>query len=75
MLCVLITTLGCERAQRNRIVIIDDDRGARVDDMPYQGKVFIGDSGDRFSTDSFALNTATIDGEILTLNYRRQFKH
>ncbi len=43
-----------------------DDVGPDME--PSIGKVFIGNAGDRFGTDAFALNTATIDGDILKVN-------
>ena len=36
--------------------------------MTYMGNVFIGDAGNRFGADAFALNTATIEGDILKVN-------
>lgn len=36
--------------------------------LPNVGNVFIGDASDRFGTDEFALNSATVDGDTLKVN-------
>ncbi len=76
-LFVLLTlglTIGCQQMQNQMkgdpnntsvSVSIDD-----VDptDLIYTGEVFIGDAGNRFGTDEFALNSATITDDMLTVS-------
>lgn len=46
-------------------VSVDD---VNPDEIIYTGEVFIGDAGDRFGTDKFALNSATITDDTLTVS-------
>ena len=71
---LVIFIIGCQQIQ-NQMKADPDDTPVSVsvdDDIPdlepFVGKVFIGNAGDRFGTDAFALNTATIDGDILKVS-------
>ena len=73
-LLLALFTIGCQQIQ-NQMKVDPDETPASVsvDDVrpdmePSVGKVFIGNAGDRFGTDVFALNTATIDGDGLKVN-------
>ena len=69
----LLFTVGCQQLQ-NQVNTEPDgltsvsDGDVKHDDTTYVGRVFIGDAGDRFGADEFALNTATIEGDILKVN-------
>ena len=71
---LILFTIGCQQIQNQMkgdpdgttvSVSVDD-----VDptDTTYTGEVFIGDAGDRFGTDEFALNSATITDDTLTVS-------
>ncbi len=67
-------TIGCQQVQ-NQIKGEPDDTtvSVSVDDVPhdiepYVGKVFIGDADGRFGTDDYALNSATITNDTLTVS-------
>ena len=72
---LILSTTGCQQVQ-NQMKADPDDTTVSVsvdDDIPdiepSVGKVFIGNAGDRFGTDEFALNTASIiNGDTLTIN-------
>ncbi len=70
---IVIFIVSCQQLQNEIKVEPDDTVSVSVDDVgpdiePSVGKVFIGDAGDRFGTDVFALNTTTIDGDILKVS-------
>lgn len=71
---LILLTMGCQRLQ-NQMKAEPDDTPVSVsvddvnpDEIIYTGEVFIGDAGDRFGTDEFALNSATITDDILTVS-------
>ena len=69
-----LLALGCQRNQDQKIMQPDDTLisvsrdDARQDDIIYQGAVFIGDAGNRFGTDEYALNSATITDDTLNIS-------
>ena len=69
-----LLALGCQRNQDRKIMQPDDTLisvsrdDARQDDIIYQGAVFIGDAGNRFGTDEYALNSATITDDTLNIS-------
>ena len=71
---LVLFTIGCQHIQNQMKSDPDDTTvSVSVDDVgpdmePSVGPVFIGNAGDRFGTDAFALNTATIDGDILKVS-------
>ena len=72
-LLLVLFTIGCQQLQNQMRGDPDDTVSVSVDDDipdigPFVGKVFIGNADDRFGTDAFALNTATIDGDILKVS-------
>ena len=71
--CVLISAIGCQQLDNQIKVGPDDSVSVSVDDINsdeivYTGAVFIGDAGDRFGTDKYALNFATITDDILNIS-------
>ncbi|MCY4401534.1 MAG: hypothetical protein OXD54_03080 [Candidatus Poribacteria bacterium] len=69
----LLFILGCQQFNNQLNNEPDGLTSVSVDDTiqdvsPYEGDVFIGDAGDRFGTDEFALNSASIDGDTLNVN-------
>ena len=73
-LCVFILfVIGCQHIQNDMnpepdgLISIAVDKGTQ-DNMTYSSNVFIGDAGNKFGTDAFALDTATIEGDILKVN-------
>ena len=74
ILCVFIPiSIGCQ--QFNNQLQTEPDGLTSIsngdvihDDTPLLGSVFIGDADGRFGTDKFALNSATVDGDVLKVN-------
>ncbi|MYF98672.1 hypothetical protein F4212_05990 [Candidatus Poribacteria bacterium] len=74
ILCVsVLSILGCQQfnSQLNTepdglTSVSHDNTNGEV--PPNVGNVFIGDAGDRFGTDEFALNSASVDGDTLKVN-------
>ena len=78
-LSVFVFTIGCQQLN-DQMKTEPDDTGLisisvsiSVDDIDpveriYIGNVFIGDAGDRFGTDEYALNSATITDDILNIS-------
>lgn len=71
---LLLVTIGCQQLQ-NQMQTDPDDTPVSVSvddvdpaDITYKGEVFIGDAGDKFGTDEFALNSATITDDTLTVS-------
>jgi len=69
----LLFILGCQQFNNQLNNEPDGLTSVSVDDTiqdvpPYEGDVFIGEAGDRFGTDEFALNSASIDGDTLKVN-------
>lgn len=72
-LSVFIFAIGCQQLNDHMKVGHDDTLSVSVDDLnPYEifytGTVFIGDAGDRFGTDEYALNSATLTDDILNIS-------
>ena len=72
-LSVLVFTIGCQHLD-DQIKTDPDDTvsipvdGVNPDEIVYTGPVFIGDPGDRFGTDAYALNSATITDDLLNIS-------
>ena len=71
---LILLTMGCQQLQ-NQMKTDPDDTTASisVDDVDpteivYTGEVFIGDAGDRFGTGEFAVNSATITDDTLSVS-------
>ena len=71
---LILLTIGCQGLQ-NQMKAEPDDTPVSVSvddvdptDITYTGEVFIGDAGDRFGTDEFVVNSATITDDTLTVN-------
>ena len=65
--------IGCQ--QLNKQMKAEPDDGLSVvvdgidpDEILYTGTVFIGDAGDRFGTDEYVLNSATITDDTLNIS-------
>ena len=72
-LSVLVFTIGCQQLDDQMKTGPDDTVSISVDDVNpeeifYTGAVFIGDAGDRFGTDKYALNSATITDDLLNIS-------
>lgn len=72
-LSVLVFFIGCQQLNDQTKVgpddIISTSRdGVNPDEIFYIGAIFIGDAGDRFGTDEYALNSATITGDTLNIS-------
>ena len=72
-LSVLVFTIGCQQLNDQMKTGPDDTVSISVDDVNpeeivYTGAVFVGDAGDRFGTDKYALNSATITDDILNIS-------
>ena len=72
-LSVSIFIIGCQQLNDQMKTGLDDAVSISVDDVNpdevfYTGTVFIGDSGNRFGTDEYALNSATITDDTLNIS-------
>lgn len=72
-LSVLVFTIGCQQLNDQMKTGPDDTVSISVDDVNsdeivYTGTVFVGDAGDRFGTDAYALNSATITDDMLNIS-------
>ena len=72
-LSVLIFAIGCQQLNDQMKTGPDDTVSVSADDVNpdeivYIGNVFIGDAGDRFGTDEYALNSATITEDTLNIS-------
>ena len=72
-LSVFIFFIGCQQLDNQMKVGPDDTVFVSVDDVNpdeivYTGAVFIGDVGDRFGTDEYVLNSATITDDMLDIS-------
>ena len=72
-LSVLVFFIGCQQLNDQTKVGSDDiistsRDGVNPDEIFYIGAIFIGDAGDRFGTDEYALNSATITGDTLNIS-------
>ena len=70
---VLVFTTGCQQLDDQMKTGPDDTVSISADDVNpdeivYTGAVFIGDAGDRFGTDKYALNSATITDDLLNIS-------
>ena len=70
---LLLLTIGCQRLQNQMKADPDTSVSVSVDDVDsadiaYTGEVFIGDAGDRFGTDEFVVNSATITDDTLSVS-------
>ena len=72
-LSVLVFAIGCQqlndqmKTDPNDTLSVSVD-GVNPDEIFYTGTVFIGDAGDRFGTDAYALNSATITDDTLNIS-------
>ena len=72
---LILLTIGCQQLQ-NQMKADPDDTSLSVDDVDdvdpadiaYIGEVFIGNAGDKFGTDKFVVNSATIADDTLTVS-------
>ena len=72
-LSVFIFIIGCQRLDNQMKADPDDPISISVDDVNpaeivYTGTVFIGDAGNRFGTDEYDLNSATITDDTLNIS-------
>ena len=72
-LSVSIFIIGCQQLDNQMKTGPDDPVSISVDDVNpdeivYTGTVFIGDAGDRFGTDEYTLNSATITDDTLNIS-------
>ena len=72
-LSVLVFTIGCQQLDDQMKTGSDDTVSISVDDVNpeeifYTGAVFVGDAGDRFGTDAYVLNSATITDDTLNIS-------
>ncbi len=73
VLGVSIFIMGCQQLDDQMKTGLDDPVSISVDDVNpdeifYAGTVFIGDAGDRFGTDEYTLNSATITEDTLNIS-------
>ena len=72
-LSIFIFLMGCQQVD-DQIKVGPDDTsfvsvdGVHPDEIVYIGNVFIGDAGNRFGTDEYALNSATITDDTLDVS-------
>ena len=72
-LSLSIFIIGCQQLNDQMKTGPDDMVSISADDVNsdeifYTGTVFIGDAGDRFGTDEYALNSATITDDMLNIS-------
>lgn len=72
-LSLSIFVMGCQQLNNQMKAEPDDTVSISVDDVNpdeifYTGAVFIGDAGDRFGTDEYTLNSATITDDTLNIS-------
>ena len=72
-LSVSIFIIGCQQLDEQMKTGLDDATSISVDDVNpdetvYTGTVFIGDAGDKFGTDEYTLNSATITDDTLNIS-------
>ena len=70
---VFIFSIGCQQLNDQMQTGPDDGLsvvvgGVDADETGYTGAVFIGDAGDRFGTDEYALNSAAITDDTLNIS-------
>ncbi len=70
---VFIFSIGCQQLNDQMQTGPDDGLsvvvgGVDADETGYTGPVFIGDAGDRFGTDEYALNSAAITDDTLNIS-------
>ncbi len=73
LLSISIFIIGCQQLDNQMKTGLDDHVSISVDDVNpdeifYTGTVFIGDAADRFGTDEYALNSATITDDTLDIS-------
>ena len=73
VLTLSIFVIGCQQLNNQMKTGADNTVSISVDDvspdeMVYAGAVFIGDAGDQFGTDEYALNSATITDDTLNIS-------
>ena len=72
-LSVLVFAIGCQQLNDQMKTGPDGPTSVSVDDLDpdeifYTGAVFVGDAGNRFGTDTYALNSATITDDTLNIS-------
>ena len=70
---VFVFAIGCQQLNNQMKVGPDDSTsvsvdGVNPDEIFYTGTVFIGGAGDKFGTDKYVLNTATITDDTLNIS-------
>ena len=68
IISVCIFLMGCQQVDNQIKVGPDSINGVNPDEIVYTGAVFIGDEGDRFETDEYVLNSATITDDTLDIS-------
>ena len=73
ILLILLFAIGCQHLNNQMKPGPDDITSVSVDDVNrdeifYTGTVFIGDAGNRFGSDEYALNSATITEDTLNIS-------
>ena len=73
VLSVSIFFIGCQQLDNQVKTGLDDPVSVSVDDVNtdeifYTGTVFIGNAGNRFGTDEYTLNSATITDDTLNIS-------
>ena len=72
-LSISIFIIGCQQLDNQIKTGLDDPVSVSVDDVDpseifYTGTVFIGDTDDKFGTDEYTLNSATITDDTLNIS-------
>ena len=73
ILSIFVFSIGCQQLDDQMKTGPDDTVSISVDDVNpseifYRGTVFIGDARDRFGTDAYTLNSATITDDMLNIS-------
>ena len=68
IISVFIFSMGCQQVDDQVKVGPDSINGVNPDEIFYTGVVFIGNIGDRFGTDKYVLNSATITDDTLDIS-------
>ena len=65
---LILFAIGCQREVDKSVTSLHSVDGVAVQPELNTGAVFIGDAGDKFGTDEYALNTAIIKDDTLKIN-------
>ena len=64
----VLFAIGCQQDLSKDVTSFSSVDGVAVEEEPYTGVVFIGDAGDKFGSDSFVLNDATVTDDTLLIS-------